>query len=432
MSTLRMISPQAKISRVPRSPSHNFTVRARPFNIQPIMIAPVFPGDTLKRLMFQNRAVTQPLKNRVTGWWLEHYFYYVKLSQLDDAESFVGKEGMLMNPTFDPSTLADAADPACYHEDTAGINYVRRCLNVVTRHYFRDEGETEASQIDPTTGLPLCYSRQAGWRDSIAPQSIAELDAPDLPDDAASATMAEVERLREQWEFLQMNNVVQMEYDDYLALYGVKRPDADAGRPEELRYTRTWQDPSSAVDGATGATSTVISWKVAERADKDRFFKEHGFIFGCAIARPKTFNASQRTAAVTMYDDWKAWRPPFLQHELGLSLKNMVNGRGPLSATTGSVPYTVDTNDLAVYGDDFVYLGNAATIGGPDGTANLVGYPNSNLTEKTVAEASVEALFADTSDPESLVEMSGIVDLTILGTVRDTSPQNMGRVVVGG
>ena len=43
--------------RVSRRPEHTFHVRYRPFQIQPVMIAPVLPGETMKQAQFQVRAV---------------------------------------------------------------------------------------------------------------------------------------------------------------------------------------------------------------------------------------------------------------------------------------------------------------------------------------------------------------------------------------
>ena len=73
--------------RVPRRPQHTFYLRQVPFTIQPFMIAPVIPGETLQNLSFQARCVTMPVKNPIIGWWCEYYFFYVKLTDLDDREA---------------------------------------------------------------------------------------------------------------------------------------------------------------------------------------------------------------------------------------------------------------------------------------------------------------------------------------------------------
>lgn len=74
-----VVNQVQKQGRVTRKPVHNFNVETRPFQIQPVMIAPVLAGETLNNLLLQSRVVTMPLKNPLIGWWKEYYFFYVKL-----------------------------------------------------------------------------------------------------------------------------------------------------------------------------------------------------------------------------------------------------------------------------------------------------------------------------------------------------------------
>ena len=89
------VSEVAKAGRVLRRPHDTFSIRQRPFIIQPMMIAPVLPGETLKSLNYAFRAVTDPIKNPVMGWWYETFFFYVKLSDLYGREDF---REMLLTP----------------------------------------------------------------------------------------------------------------------------------------------------------------------------------------------------------------------------------------------------------------------------------------------------------------------------------------------
>ena len=68
MSGLSLVTATAlkPTGRRPRRPSHPFQVRHEPFQIQPFFIAPVLPGETMKNLLLQSRAVTLPLKNPLT------------------------------------------------------------------------------------------------------------------------------------------------------------------------------------------------------------------------------------------------------------------------------------------------------------------------------------------------------------------------------
>ena len=53
--------------RVSRRPEHTFHVRFRPFQIQPVMIAPVLPGETLKQAQFQMRGLRTPSAIRLSA-----------------------------------------------------------------------------------------------------------------------------------------------------------------------------------------------------------------------------------------------------------------------------------------------------------------------------------------------------------------------------
>ena len=68
----------AQQRRVTRRPQHTFQLRHRPWEIQPFMLAPVLPGETMQNLLLQARVVTDPIKNPLIGWWCEHYVFYVK------------------------------------------------------------------------------------------------------------------------------------------------------------------------------------------------------------------------------------------------------------------------------------------------------------------------------------------------------------------
>lgn len=99
-----------RTGRVTRSPRHSFQLRQKPFLLQPFMIAPVMPGETMKSLLLQARAVTKPIKNPHVGWWAEYYFYYVKHRDLAGRDDF--SEMMLdldKNLTAYDATVANAA-----------------------------------------------------------------------------------------------------------------------------------------------------------------------------------------------------------------------------------------------------------------------------------------------------------------------------------
>ena len=125
-----------QMQRSMRRPQHPFRLNTRPFAIMPCMIAPVLPGETMKNLKIQARVVTDPLLAATIGWWQEYYFFYVKLTQLQESVAEL-VPGMLMDPAFSSLgtiTTAQGGTTANRHTIYAGganmINYVELCRRV--------------------------------------------------------------------------------------------------------------------------------------------------------------------------------------------------------------------------------------------------------------------------------------------------------------
>ena len=115
---------------------------------------------------------------------------------------------------------------------------------------------------------------------------------------------------QEAYERMRAMRFIDMSFEDYLKEQGVnlgsdERPD----RPELLRVTSNWAYPSNTVDPSTGMPSGAASFSINERADKDRFFKEPGFIIGLTVARPKLFMGNQKSAGAIMMNDAFAFMP---------------------------------------------------------------------------------------------------------------------------
>ena len=77
------VAPTRRAGRVTRSPRHTFLTTMNPYVLTPFLLAPVLPGETLKSALLQVRAVTDPVRNPLVGWHLEHYLFYVKHRDLD-------------------------------------------------------------------------------------------------------------------------------------------------------------------------------------------------------------------------------------------------------------------------------------------------------------------------------------------------------------
>lgn len=407
------------VNRKLRSPDHSWLLRQRPFVITPCLIAPVLPGETLKSATFQARCVTEPLlANRaaaIIGWWLEHYFFYVPHGAMVHGEQF--KE-MMINPAANLSTAADATLNSSWYHPGSGINWVKECMIPVVEHYFRDEGETwDAHMID---GEPIAQIAQKNFWDSVATN--VEATAGDFNIDLnanSTITASEAARALTMWEYLRSNNLTEMTYEDYLRAFGVRADTVvQESIPELLRYSKVWQYPSSTVDPVTGIPTSAVSWGVSERLDKDRYFKQPGFIFGVSVARPKVYLGNQRGPGVHLMQDGISWLPIMLRDNDFSSMKQVTKA-GSILPTATADGFWIDIADIFVHGDQFLHHMNAADPY-PAG-AQVMALPAADLTVRYPTEAMVDGLFKDSANP--FMSQDGIMRLNILGGIVDTTPR---------
>lgn len=415
--------------RVMRRPSHSWNVRAKPYQMQPICIAPVIPGETLKNAVLQARVVSDPVKNRLIGWWHEYYFYYVPFRAMAIAEEL---EQMVIDPEWTQDAIASNTPVANhYFYGRNSVDYVKHCLDAVTKYDFRKPDEEEVFEID---GLPVVSINRQSWTDSVINVgAMGDVDQDvDLNDDG-TIMASEVEIAMQQYELLRMNGLIDMTYEDYLKTYGItgravsKEPEHT---PELLRYVRDWQYPSNTVD-ASGNVASALSWSIAERIDKDRFFREPGFIFGFTVSRPKVYLGRQIGAAASMLQTIRTWLPKVMTDDPYSSMTLYASGEGPLatgfadtapalSDTTPSQGYYVDVRDLFLYGDQFVTNPDAYKVDLPAIDGNM-SYPTS---------AVYNGLFVDQTGAKQHIEQDGLISLVVAGSQRDHTPTANKRVVV--
>ena len=159
-----------------------------------------------------------------------------------------------------------------------------------------------------------------------------------------------MQRAWETYQMLQMNTLQEMTWEDFLQAWGIRQPKADDGKPELLRYMRDWQYPSNTIDPTNGTPRSAVSWSIQGTADKDRLFKEPGFICGYTVTRPKIYMANQRGTATSIMNDYRAWLPPWLQKDMMSSYKQVTQGQGPFLTLADANGYWIDIKDLMIYG----------------------------------------------------------------------------------
>ena len=406
----------ARASRKTRRPKHTFTLELTPWVIQPFMLAPVLPGETLKNLMVQARVVSDPVVHKLHGWFFEKYFFYVKMSDLEEREDM---QEMFVDPDKSLSSLYEASSVPYYHVGGAP-NYAKLCLKRVVAEYFRDEGEAWDAYTIPVSSvnMPVAAVGDLGWTDSLMGKSDYVVEDVNVDIDGSGTVMArEVESAMALWAQLRAAKITTMDYDSYLRSMGINIPEDVNHRPELLRYIREWTYPSNTVNPSTGAPTSALSWSIAERADKNRFFKEPGFIFGVCVARPKVYRANQHGSATDFLRTTMNWLPALAATNPEVSI-NFLDGAatGAESLIGGSTEdYVWDIKDLFLYGDQFL---NKAL--GP-ATAPEVQLPQPDMSHVYPVEADVDPLFV-TGETGCFLDVDGVVSMQISTMLDDTTP----------
>ena len=305
---------------------------------------------------------------------------------------------------------------------TNQIDWQGQCVDAIVREYFRGESDNPAD-VD---GLPVVQLQGNSVFDSA--QLSSTLATGDFNVDLnanATITASEVERALVQWEFLKANNLMTMSYEDYLRTYGVKVEDPEFSRPELLRYIREWTYPTNTVEPTTGIPSSACSWAISERMDKDRFFKEPGFIVGLTCTRPKVYFSLQRTAGINLLSDAYRWLPALMRNDPATSLARLASNADSIITTTGNAEFVLDVRDLFIYGDQFVNF----DVDGGLADGSHVAMPTAGLERRYPVKADIDGLFVGGS-PTSLVKQDGIARFSILGTQIDETPRGSAAGVV--
>ena len=421
----KMIDPRVSIApayaalkRVQRRPQYPFQLRTRPFQLQPFLIAPVLPGETLQNLLIQARTVTDPIKHPLIGWWNEYYFFYVKHRDLEFHAKHERFQGMVLDPAADLSDLHSVPDAKTYH--AWGLNWMRLALDTITEWYFRDEGE--AHNVATLDGLPLVQYSGRNWTDSLTLNASKRTDRRvDLDLDADGDVQAdEVDDALAHWQSLRDAGLVAMDYEDWIRTYGVAVREVEESpnlhKPELIRYIREWSYPSNTVEPTTGVPSSAVMWSTAQRADKKRFFKEPGFIIGLTVARPKVYLKNQKGSLTGGMDNVLTWLPAILQHQFERPFRAFDHDEGPLSGifadAHASTDYWVDMRDLFLHGEQFLNFV-------PDANMSAVTLPSAVNQKRYPTAMDIDDLFAGTA---KTIRQDGVVHLGISGRQREVTP----------
>ena len=421
---VRVARPYAGVKRVQRAPAHPFSLKTRPFQIQPFLISPVLPGETLTNLVHQSRTVTKPIKDPLLGWWTEHYYFYVRLRDIEYhlGDNFL--DAMVTDPAgYDPAPLRAAADPKFYHAG-ASTPWIKYAMETIVEYYFRDEGEDwDAASLD---GIPLAQIAQRNWFDSLtlADEKRTNRD-PDIDlnnDDTIRAS--EVNDAMAIWSAQRDAGLESLDYADWIKTFGVavteeNTPSTAEYKPELLRYNRQWQYPVNTVDPATGTPSSAVSWLTAFTADKDRMFKEPGFIIGLQVTKPKVYLRDPKGSFADYMERLENWLPALSHSSYEKGFIEFAHAAGPLASkfkTDADVNqgYWLDFRDLLVYGDQFLNYDYSAA-------ASALNVLTEDGARRYANTTQIDGLFKAAA-PANVIDTDGIATLRILGRQKDRTP----------
>lgn len=411
-----MVATDNDRTRKQRRPTHTFSLRHRPFVIQPFMCAPVLPGETLTNFSMQSRVVADPVKDKMTGAHCEYFFFYVKLRDLDGRDDF---EEMMINPSKDMSAYYDATDNLEYYYDingsTTSINYAKLCYQRVVTEHFRGDDEDYSNFTDSVTGLSVAsVNNVPGWLDSLTAgdnQSAVDVTISTAGDNAF--TVSELQLAMNQYQLAKMHGLTQKSFEDYLRDSGVMGSAAEEPHlPELLFMQREWTYPTNAVEPTDGSVASSWVWSNQIIRSNRKMFTEPGFILGVTVVRPKVYYANLTASPHVSFTTMNGWLPPELRN-------NERAGQSGFNAGTGPAGVGCDTESYRYYHDDLFLFGDQWANYAMDGTTNSVALPvdGTNLINIRYPTATdINALFVDDTNASGLrfIRQDGIINMSIM------------------
>lgn len=405
-----LVRRQTPNRRKQRVPTVNFHLKTRPWQIQPFAIFPVLPGETMTNAMWKSRCVSDPIKSRMVGWWKEYFLFYVRFRDLVATDDF---KAIFTDPEANLSSYYTAANVKYFHK--YGVNYCKLAVERIAQMYFRaDDEDISTDLID---GMIAASILTDNYLDSAIPASAFTAEDVSIDDGADNIIqMSEFEKAARMWEMLKAGMLTDMTYEDYLSTYGIRiRPEEQERAPVLLRHVKEWQMPSNTIDPTDGSATTAVTWSIDERADKNRMFKEPGFVVGITVARPKVYLNNMTGSLTGIMDTAQEWLPAILRDDPQSSLVSIAAANGPLANQSGD--YVVDLRDLFLYGEQFTNYAPAASFNG-------IAMPTAALGKRYPTLAMAQSLFVDDggAGTAQYIEEDGRIDVTFQTALTDTTP----------
>lgn len=411
-----------------RRPQMRFNLVTKPYQIQPCMIMPVLPGETISNILLQSQVWSDPLaagmKN--VGWWCEYVFAYVRATDLVgwDTDGQIGHEMVdMMVSNASLAAFQDADGNAWSYCAPGAIDFVLECTKVVVGAFFRDEGESWNSYTLDNVPIAKIFGRgMSDWADKLTLDANYADRTVDVP-----ATVGEMEDAWAEWASVKEAGYTDMDFDDWMRTYSANGPVVDAGSvasprfhgPEIVAHFREFSYPVNTVEPTTGVPSTAAGWRIASRANKRIFCDKMGWLIGFSIIRPKVYLGTQQGAIAGFMQDRASWLPAVLNHHMDLGHVQFLDTAGPLAGVMTSA-YWIDLRDLLVYGDQF---NNYVTPATGNSGVPFMALPDVNGNRRYPSSTQIMALFGDTTNGR--FRQDGVASLAIAGHQAQSRQQSL-------
>lgn len=421
---VRKIFPSRPSKSKVRVPTFNFHLKQRPYQIQPFFIAPVLPGESVNKLLWKANTVSDPIKNRLMGWWQEWHLFYIRVRDVfpDQSETL---KGIFLDPQANLSALYTAADPKYFH--AYGVNWLKAATSQIVENYFRadDEAPNDATidgmwaqsvGVDNLLDSAIMTSEYAG-------EAEVQVNVAD-----GTLELSVLEKSQRVYELLKAGMLTDMDYSDFLRTYGVRVPSEELqGKPKHLRTIKNWQMPVNHINEATGKATTAVYWKSDERHDKNFFVKEPGFLIGLVTFRPKVFIKNQKGSITGSMDTLMEWLPAVLRDDPSSSVMEYGATTGPLSGLGAG--YMIDLRDALVYGEQFL---NFALDANAANTVDLPKAVSSAMQKRYPSLADAQSFFVDgaAGGTAQFLETDGRIDINLSTFVEDSGTPPVARLSV--
>lgn len=405
---MQILQPGQVKTRHNRRPNFPVAGTVKPFGLYPIMAHPVLPGETLQSATMKWRMLSKPIKHPLAGAWLETWLCYVKFTDLDRS---LGQ--MFISDTYSTTGWTASGDSYRYFTKSGQVDWIRLSTERVADAYFTHKDES----FPTVDGVPKVKLSNNSWYQNLMFKP-AGVTTADLPGEGADSQLTG-------FQVMQMMQMTELTYENYLKQYGVQSVVEGVGDPEILRYTRSWTVPVNTVEPTTGTPSSAWVWSDELSADKPKRFDEPGFIILLASVRPKMYQKNLPFSFIGNLWGFSDWFPAYNLSDPAGGVR-VITSSDPtiLSAAVTGGPFDLlyDHRDLLNHGEQFV---NASShpfaIPQTSGLVIAAGSDQSDLQGEYALDADIAALFSSATAADQFCYYEGMAMLSIDGHMKDTT-----------